>query len=55
MIEDWFEHEYLSTACLHEQHEYCNAMVGYQGQKRPATCKFCDAKCVCLCHLRLAP
>lgn len=44
------EHSYLSTACLHHRHDYCEAMVGYQGEKRPAQCKFCEAKCVCRCH-----
>lgn len=44
------EHYYLSTGCLHGQHSYCNSMTGYQGQKRPGQCKFCDAKCICLCH-----
>jgi hypothetical protein len=43
-------HVYLSTACLHGQHDYCAAMTGYQGAKRPAQCKFCDATCVCWCH-----
>lgn len=43
-------HEYLSTACFHGEHDYCAAMVGYQGAKRPARCKFCDAGCVCTCH-----
>lgn len=44
------EHSYLSTACLHDRHDYCLAMIGYQGEKRPATCKFCDARCICACH-----
>lgn len=43
-------HEYLSTSCLHGQHDYCASMVGYQGEKRPAQCKFCAARCVCPCH-----
>lgn len=45
------DHYYWSTACFHGKHEYCNAMIGYQGQKRPAQCKFCDARCQCLCHI----
>ena len=45
------EHRYLSTGCLHDQHDYCAAMTGQQGAKRPATCKFCDAHCVCPCHV----
>ncbi|MHB9756477.1 hypothetical protein ACYBSK_19040 [Streptomyces sp. BYX5S] len=43
-------HEYLSTGCLHNQHHYCQSMTGYQGEKRPGRCKFCDARCVCSCH-----
>lgn len=43
-------HEYLSTGCLHGRHDYCAAMTGWQGEKRPAQCKFCDARCVCDCH-----
>ena len=43
-------HVYLSTACLHSYHAYCAAMTGQQGAKRPARCKFCDARCVCRCH-----
>lgn len=43
-------HRYLSTACVHGQHDYCASMTGYQGEKRPATCKFCDAHCRCDCH-----
>lgn len=45
------EHRYLSTACLHGQHDHCLAMVGFAGAKRPAQCKFCEARCVCpQCH-----
>jgi hypothetical protein len=43
-------HEYLSTGCLHDQHDYCQSMTGYQGQKRPGQCKFCDAVCSGTCH-----
>jgi hypothetical protein len=43
-------HVYLSTACFHGEHGYCDAMTGQQGAKRPATCKFCPARCVCPCH-----
>lgn len=43
-------HTYLSTACWHKHHDYCNSMVGYQGEKRPAQCKFCSAHCICECH-----
>jgi hypothetical protein len=43
-------HSYLSTACLHGRHDYCAAVVGSQGPKLPATCKFCEAECICACH-----
>lgn len=43
-------HVYLSTACLHRRHAHCASMVGVQGQKRPAQCKFCEARCICHCH-----
>lgn len=38
-------HHYPSTACLHGVESYCAAMTGWQGEKRPSTCKFCDAAC----------
>lgn len=44
------EHDYLSTACLHEQHLYCQSTVGSVGPKIPAVCKFCGTKCRCECH-----
>lgn len=40
-------HVYLSTACYHGEHGYCAAMTGWQGEKRPGQCKFCEARCVC--------
>lgn len=43
-------HVYLSTGCHHGRHDYCAAMTGWQGEKRPAICKFCPAPCVCRCH-----
>lgn len=43
-------HIYLSTACLHKNHEYCRSYEGYAGLKTPAQCKFCQAPCVCDCH-----
>lgn len=43
-------HRYLSTGCLHGRHDYCKAMTGLNGAKRPAECKFCKAPCVCPCH-----
>ena len=33
------EHEYLSTACMHEMHDRCRM-----------TCKWCTAGCRCTCH-----
>lgn len=44
------DHHYLSTGCLHDKHKYCQSMTGYQGAKRPASCKFCGAACICPCH-----
>lgn len=42
------EHVYLSTACLHGQHEHCRSAVAADGgRKKPGTCKFCGAVCVC--------
>lgn len=43
-------HRYLSTGCLHGEHDYCASMIGLAGAKRPATCKFCAAHCICECH-----
>ncbi|MBB1252901.1 hypothetical protein H3146_05905 [Streptomyces sp. OF3] len=47
-------HVYLSTGCLHGRHDYCQAMTGANGQKRPGQCKFADehgcTPCVCPCH-----
>lgn len=43
-------HVYLSTACWHGRHQHCDAMLGTQGLKRPAQCKFCEARCICSCH-----
>lgn len=54
---------YLSTACLHETladdpdeatrlHSYCAGTTRWDGgNKSPARCKFCDARCVCPRHL----
>ena len=44
-------HRYLSTGCLHDQHDYCKGDTGMVGAKRPACCKFCDAPCICTCHV----
>ena len=43
-------HAYLSTSCLHSDHDYCQSVTGLNGAKRAARCKFCDAPCVCGCH-----
>jgi len=43
-------HVYLSTGCLHGDHDYCKNMTGLNGAKRPASCKKCGAKCICSCH-----
>lgn len=44
-------HVYLSTACLHGEHPYCDAVTRPDGTcKNPARCKFCEAPCVCSCH-----
>lgn len=40
-------HIYMSTSCLHGEHEHCKAMVGTTGEKRPGSCKWCDAVCRC--------
>lgn len=47
---------YLSTACLHGEHDYCKAYTGAAGTKIPAQCKFCGAHCRCRhpgCHERV--
>jgi hypothetical protein len=45
-------HSYLSTACLHMQHNDClrnvNAKTGMA--KKPGSCKYCEAPCHCPCH-----
>jgi len=50
-MEQHGQHRYLSTGCLHGEHGYCQSNTGSQGQKIPAQCKFCQAPCVCSCHL----
>ena len=48
-------HHYLSTGCLHGEHDYCKSMVGQAGTKRPAQCKFCAAQCeICTINPRRA-
>ena len=36
------QHIYKSTACLHLLHDQCRIQ-----------CKFCEAKCICECHLEV--
>lgn len=43
-------HDYLSTACLHDRHDYCKSNFGAVGLKVAAVCKFCGTKCRCDCH-----
>lgn len=44
-------HVYLSTACLHGEHDYCKSREREDGgTKVPSRCKFCPAPCVCQCH-----
>lgn len=45
-----FPHRYLSTGCLHGDHDYCSARSGAAGAKEPQKCKFCPARCRCRCH-----
>lgn len=44
------KHIYLSTSCLHDDHEYCQRTTGHMGLKEPTECKFCNRKCICTCH-----
>ncbi len=44
-------HKYLSTACFHGHHRQCSSPIGVAGNtKKPATCKYCTARCICPCH-----
>ena len=44
-------HIYLSTACMHSKHDYCQSCERPDGTaKVPGTCKFCQAPCICDCH-----
>jgi hypothetical protein len=50
------EHAYLSTACLHLQHDYCSAKQRPDGTtKIPSSCKFCGTPCICACHQSANP
>ena len=58
------DHIYLSTSCLHGEHDYCKSAIVQElvphwadddseiltRRKRPSECKFCAAPCVCKCH-----
>jgi len=48
-------HIYLSTGCLHGQHDYCQSDTGLAGAKKPSRCKWCDAFCQCPCHTTAGP
>jgi hypothetical protein len=39
-----FGHGYLSTACIHDQHDNCRLV-----------CKFCHTVCLCKCHWIVKP
>lgn len=44
-------HDYLSTACLHGEHGYCQGAARLAGgSKSPGCCTFCGAPCRCSCH-----
>ncbi len=50
------EHVYLSTGCLHGRHDHCRSSVAIDGgPKEPGQCKFCSARCTCLCHEVVKP
>jgi hypothetical protein len=45
------KHIYWSTGCQHNVHEHCKNDHTISGlPKKPHTCKFCDAECLCVCH-----
>lgn len=45
------EHYYLSTSCFHGLHSHCRSAVNIDDEdKIPGTCKYCPAKCICVCH-----
>lgn len=62
-------HTYWSTSCLHAWmrdrldgdglhddplHGHCGCAVGVNGPKEPHSCKWCDAQCICPCHVEEA-
>lgn len=49
-------HVYISTACLHGEHEHCRSTVNAAGgPKTPGTCKWCSAVCQCAVCSHTAP
>jgi hypothetical protein len=54
VCEPGMSHVYLSTSCMHERHDYCASPVGSNGEtswiKVAGACKFCPARCICMCH-----
>lgn len=40
-------HDYLSTACLHGDHNDCGIKQRERGEPGPPHCKYCDAVCIC--------
>jgi hypothetical protein len=54
VCEPGMSHVYLSTSCMHERHDYCASLVGSNGEtswiKVAGACKFCPARCICMCH-----
>lgn len=44
-------HVYHSTGCYHGNHGHCRNDRALSGApKKPHTCKFCAAECICPCH-----
>lgn len=37
------DHEYVSAACVHRQHDSCEALC-------LRACPFCSVRCLCVCH-----
>ena len=51
VVQDPGRHHYLSTGCLHGDHDHCRCATNTTGQpKIPGVCKFCAAPCECRCH-----
>lgn len=42
---------FVSMACTHGAHGYCQSSEREDGSPKPAAqCEFCGADCVCPCH-----